>query len=122
MTEVSAKKKRVLIVEDDLIISLVTENIVTELGHEVIGKAVSGDEAIELALLHKPNLILMDIRLKGEIDGIESVKEIQEKISTSVIYLTVNSDRLNYERAQETKFIDLISKPFTKEDLLKHLN
>lgn len=122
MTEVSAKKKRVLIVEDDLIISLVTENIVTELGHEVVGKAVSGDEAIELALLHKPNLILMDIRLKGEMDGIEAVKEIQEKISTSVIYLTGNSDRLNYERAQETKFIDLISKPFTKEDLLKHLN
>ncbi|MEO1022253.1 MAG: response regulator [Bacteroidota bacterium] len=113
--------KRILIVEDDMIISLVIENMVRELGHQVVGKATSGDEAISLAQEHEPDLILMDIRLKGEMDGIEAVTEIKSKINTSVIYLTGNSDRLNYERAKETEFIDLITKPFTIGDLTKSL-
>ncbi len=118
MTELLGKKT-VLIVEDDMIISLVIENMVKELGHEVVGKANSGQEAIDLALENKPDLVLMDIRLKGEMDGIEAVKIIKEKISTSVIYLTGNSDRLNYDRAKATECVDLITKPFTISDLTK---
>ncbi len=116
------EKKRVLIVEDDMIISLVIENMVKELGHDVVGKATTGDEAIKLAVTHSPDLLLMDIRLKGEMDGIEAVTEIKQKIETSVIYLTGNSDRVNYERARETEFIDLITKPFTISDLTRSLN
>ena len=119
MTELLGKTKRVLIVEDDMIISLVIENMVKELGHEVVGKATSGSDAIELALENKPDLILMDIRLKGEMDGIEAVKEIKENITTSVIYLTGNSDRVNYDRAKATECVDLITKPFTINDLTK---
>jgi CheY-like chemotaxis protein len=120
LTELEGKK-RVLIVEDDMIISLVIENMVKELGHEVVGKATSGDEAIRLASDQSPDLVLMDIRLKGEMDGIEAVTEIKQKIDTSVIYLTGNSDRVNYERARETEFIDLITKPFTISDLTRSL-
>ena len=108
--------------EDDMIISLVIENMVKELGHDVVGKATTGDEAIKLAVTHSPDLLLMDIRLKGEMDGIEAVTEIKQKIETSVIYLTGNSDRVNYERARETEFIDLITKPFTISDLTRSLN
>ncbi len=121
MTELE-DKKRVLIVEDDMIISLVIENMVKELGHEVVGKATSGDEAIRLASDESPDLVLMDIRLKGEMDGIEAVTEIKQNINTSVIYLTGNSDRVNYERARETEFIDLITKPFTISDLTRSLD
>lgn len=121
MTELLGKPKRVLIVEDDMIISLVIENMVKELGHEVIGKATSGSEAIDIALENAPDLILMDIRLKGEMDGIEAVTQIKEKINTAVIYLTGNSDRVNYDRARATDFIDLITKPFTITDLTKSL-
>lgn len=71
MSDLNGKRKRVLIVEDDMIISLVIENMVKELGHEVVGKATSGDEAIRLATEHVPDLVLMDIRLKGDMDGIE---------------------------------------------------
>ncbi|MCG8372044.1 MAG: response regulator [Balneolales bacterium] len=115
------KQKKVLIVEDDMIISLVIENMVKELGHSVVGKATSGEEAINLALENKPDLVLMDIRLKGEMDGIQAVTAIKEKIDTSVIYLTGNSDRVNYDRAKETDFIDLITKPFTITDLTKSM-
>lgn len=121
MTELLGQKKRVLIVEDDMIISLVIENMVKELGHEVVGKAISGEEAIHLATQNEPDLVLMDIRLKGEMDGIEAVIAIKEKINTSVIYLTGNSDRVNYDRAKATEFTDLITKPFTIADLTKSL-
>tara|TARA_R110002096_G_scaffold39845_6_gene108699 strand:- start:10233 stop:10589 length:357 start_codon:yes stop_codon:yes gene_type:complete len=113
--------KNILIVEDDMIISLVVENMVRELGHQVIGKAVSGEEAIELALEKKPDLILMDIRLKGEMDGIEAVERIKKEMIVSVIYLTGNSDKLNYDRAKNTNFTDLIVKPFTINDLSNSL-
>ena len=115
------EKKSVLIVEDDMIISLVVENMVKELGMEVVGKSVSGEEAVELALALKPEVILMDIRLKGEMDGIEAVEKIKEVIDTSVIYLTGNSDRLNYDRAKNTNFTDMIVKPFTIGDLTRSL-
>lgn len=113
--------KKILIVEDDMIISLVVENMVKELGYSVVGKAVSGDEAIRIAIEKKPDILLMDIRLKGDMDGIDAVAKIKERINPKVIYLTGNSDRLNFERAKDTEFADLIVKPFTIGDLDKSL-
>ncbi|MEP2448566.1 MAG: response regulator [Balneola sp.] len=113
--------KKVLIVEDDMIISLVVENMIKELGHIVVGKAVSGEEAIVIANKEKPDILLMDIRLKGDMDGIDTVAKIKETIDSQVIYLTGNSDRLNFERAKDTDFADLIVKPFTISDLDKSL-
>ncbi len=115
------KDSKILIVEDDMIISLVVENMIKKLGHELVGKAASGEDAIELAKKHKPDIILMDIRLKGEMDGIEAVSIIKEHIETNVIYLTGNSDKANYDRARATNCIDLISKPFTIGELTRSL-
>jgi len=114
--------KKVLIVEDDMIISLVVENMIKKLGYTLAGKAASGEDAIELAKEHKPEIILMDIRLKGEMDGIEAIIKIKEYIDTEVIYLTGNSDKANYERAKATNCIDLISKPFTIGELVRSLD
>ncbi|MEP1150189.1 MAG: response regulator [Balneola sp.] len=113
--------KKILIVEDDMIISLVVENMVKELGYSVVGKAVSGEEAIKIAQEEQPDILLMDIRLKGDMDGIDTVAKIKESIDPKVIYLTGNSDRLNFERAKDTDFADLIVKPFTIGDLDKSL-
>jgi CheY-like chemotaxis protein len=113
--------KKILIVEDDMIISLVVENMIKKLGHTLVGKAASGDDAIKLAKEHKPDIVLMDIRLKGDMDGIEAVTKIKEFLKTEVIYLTGNSDKVNYERAKATECIDLISKPFTIGELTRSL-
>jgi CheY-like chemotaxis protein len=113
--------KKILIVEDDMIISLVVENMVKELGHTVVGKVVSGEEAIKIAQEEEPDILLMDIRLKGEMDGIDTVAKIKESINPKVIYLTGNSDRLNFDRAKDTDFTDLIVKPFTIGDLDRSL-
>lgn len=114
--------KKVLVVEDDMIISLVVENMIKKLGYTLVGKAASAEKAIELAKEHEPEIILMDIRLKGEMDGIETIIKIREHISTEVIYLTGNSDKANYERAKATNCIDLISKPFTIGELVRSLD
>jgi len=111
--------KKVLIVEDDLIIAMVIENMVRDLGHKVVGKTNTGEEAVELALDLKPDIILMDIRLKGEMDGVEAVARIRETLTVPVIYITGNTDRVNRTRAEQTGFISLITKPFTKIDLDK---
>ena len=112
-------EKKILIVEDDMIISLVIENMIKKLGHSLIGKAASGEESVDLAKEHEPDIILMDIRLKGEMDGIEAVNEIKKHIETHVIYLTGNSDKVNYDRAKDSGCIDLISKPFTIGELTR---
>ncbi|MDR9418170.1 response regulator [Gracilimonas sp.] len=115
-------KGKVLIVEDDMIIALVVENMIKKLGYTLVGKAASGAESINLAKEHEPEIILMDIRLKGEMDGIEAINEIKNHIDTNVIYLTGNSDKVNYDRAKQSGCIDLVSKPFTIGELTRSLD
>ncbi len=116
------RSKKVLIVEDEMIIAMLIERMVTNLGHEVIEKVPSGEEAIDKALEHNPDLILMDIRLKGEIDGIEAMSRIQEKISIPVIYISGNSDLAHQKKMDNTDYIDFLSKPITQSDLSKSFN
>lgn len=114
-------QKNILIVEDDMIIAMVLENMVLTLGHNVVGKATNGNDAIALAVELTPDIILMDIRLKGEMDGVEAIQSIKKQISVSVIFITGNSDRHNFERVKETNCVGLITKPFTIGELTKTL-
>jgi len=115
------KNIKILIAEDNLIISLVVENMVKELGYSLVGKTVTGEQAIKIAKEEKPDILLMDIKLKGEIDGIDATAIIKESIKTKVIYLTGNSDQSNFDRLDETNFEDLIVKSFTISDLSKSI-
>lgn len=113
-----AQKKKVLIVEDDKLLALVEERLVERLGFEVVGTAASGEDAVSLVRENQPDIILMDISLKGEMDGIDAVEIIRKKYNTPVIYLSGNSDKFNYERAKKTNFIDYLVKPVTADDLV----
>lgn len=114
--------KKVLIVEDEMIIAMLIERMVINLGHQVIEKVSSGEEAIDKALEYSPDLILMDIRLKGEIDGIDAISKIQEKMNIPVIYISGNSDLAHLEKIESTEYIDFLSKPITQSDLSKYFN
>ncbi|WP_440999221.1 response regulator [Fodinibius sp. SL11] len=114
--------KKVLIVEDEMIIAMLIERMVTNMGHQVIDKVSSGEDAINKALEHSPDLILMDIRLKGEIDGIDAMCKIQEKMKIPVIYISGNSDLAHLEKIEMTDYIDFLSKPITQSDLSKSFN
>lgn len=108
----AANSKRVLIVEDDSVQQIILERLVTNMGHTVLGKVTEGAQAIKSALrLETVDLILMDIRLKDDIDGIEAMQRIREKSNVKVIYVTGNTDSSNLERARKTNFVDFISKP-----------
>lgn len=114
--------KRVLIVEDDLLLSLIEERLIQKLGYEVVAKVGTGKEAIEKAKKLQPDLIIMDIILKGEMDGIQAMEEIRKESNVPVVYLSGNSDRFNYERAKKTGFIDYLVKPITSQDLKEPLH
>lgn len=109
--------KKVLIVEDELIISMLIERMVTNLGHEVVDKVISGEEAIAAAEEHDPDIILMDIRLKGEIDGIEAMSKIRETKNVPVIYISGNTDKLHKEKIDSGEYIEFLTKPITFSEL-----
>ena len=109
----------ILIVEDEMIQSILLEKLIKSLGYEVIGKVTTGAEAIEMALNLKPDIITMDISLQDDIDGIMATSSIQKKSMIPVIYISGNSDKYNYERAKKTNYIDFITKPVNREILAK---
>ncbi|MEQ8578539.1 MAG: response regulator [Balneola sp.] len=112
------KQKTVMIVEDDLILNLLYESYLEKLGYGAEGELVYGKTAIEIAKRIKPDLILMDISLEGEMDGIDAMLEIRKFSDVPVIYITGNSDPYHVERAKETNYLDYLVKPI-EFDVLK---
>ncbi len=102
----------ILIVEDDDIIARVEDWRLKNLGYNVCGRATSGAEAMELVVKNKPDLVLMDINIRGDIDGIETAKMIKKGFNIPVVYVTSHSDGATLERAKETKPDGFIVKPF----------
>ncbi|MEN9445321.1 MAG: hypothetical protein RIS47_2212 [Bacteroidota bacterium] len=84
--------KKVLIVEDDRMISAIFQMFVRDLGHELIGIVSEGREAIMLCERHSPDIILMDIHIKGDIDGVMTAKLIGEKFEVPIVYVTGDYD------------------------------
>ncbi|UCD60895.1 MAG: response regulator [Flavobacteriaceae bacterium] len=108
---------RILIVEDDMIIAANLSLQLTKLGYEVIGIVSRGEDAISNANQNKPDIILMDVNLKGSIDGIDAAIAIHLQNEIPIIYLTANNDDGTFSRAKETQPYAFISKPFNKLDL-----
>ncbi|MDC6352254.1 LytTR family transcriptional regulator DNA-binding domain-containing protein [Zeaxanthinibacter sp. PT1] len=111
------EKTRVLIVEDDMIIAANISLQLSRLGYEITGIESRGEEAVIHARRNTPDIILMDIHLKGELDGIETTKMIQEEQDIPIIYLTANNDELTFNRARATHPQAFVSKPFGKLNL-----
>lgn len=104
---------RILIIEDEPIIALDLENLVGELGHQVVGSAVTRDEAVLLAHRHRPDLILTDIQLADESSGIDAAAAILREFDIPVIFITAYPERLLTGQRPEPTY--LISKPFLRD-------
>ncbi len=107
----------ILIVDDEIIIARELESRLKVMGYDVPAIAASGAEAIELARTLKPDLILMDIVLKGSMDGIEAAAEIRRYHQAPVIYVTAYTDLRTLERAKATEPFGYIVKPFHEREL-----
>lgn len=109
--------KKVLIVEDDMIISMVLERMVLKLDLSVAAKVTKGQDAIDSFQSTNPDLILMDIQLDDDIDGITAIEEIRNESDVPVIYITGNSDEYNMSRAKKTNYVNYLIKPIQMSDL-----
>lgn len=110
-------KKKILVVEDESIVSKDIQQCLEKLGYNVIGAAATGERAIELIDKKSPDLVLMDIMLKGDMTGIETAETIKEIYSIPVIYLTAYADRNTLNKAKVTEPYGYILKPFQEIDL-----
>ena len=107
----------ILIVEDEIMLSEAVARRLIKLGYQVVGQVLSGEEAIEKALETKPDLVLMDIVLKGNVDGIQAAEQIRAKLGTPVVYMTAHSDSGTLERAKLTEPHSYLIKPVSEKDL-----
>jgi AmiR/NasT family two-component response regulator len=110
-------KTSILIVEDESIVAADLAGKLGQLGYQVVGTAAKGEDAVELACRLLPRVVLMDIRLKGSMDGIEAAEAIHSRIDVPVIYLTAHSDATTLARAMGSEPFGYILKPFEEREL-----
>lgn len=108
---------RVMVVEDDAVVAWDISNTLVDLGFEVVGTAASCDEALEKIAKDQPDIALMDIRLEGPIDGIETVKRLRQRFELPVVYLTSHGDEETLARAHATDPYGYLLKPFKQIEL-----
>jgi two-component system, sensor histidine kinase len=108
---------KILITEDELIVALDLQVRLKRLGYDVVGIASSGDDAILQVQDRQPDLVLMDIMLHGEMDGVEASQLITKECDVPVIFLTANADQSTLERAGATYPFSYLIKPFKEREL-----
>ena len=110
-------KPRILIVEDESIVAMDIERGVKALGDEVVGATGTGAEAVDLAGRYRPDLVLMDVRLQGPMDGIEAACRIRQRFHLPVIFLTAYADETTVHRAKAANPFGYLLKPFDDAEL-----
>ncbi len=107
----------VLVVEDESIVSKDIQHSLKKLGYNVVGAAATGEQAVKLAVETQPDIILMDIMLKGEMNGIEAATQIRSETNIPVIFLTAYADESTLNKAKVTQPYGYIIKPFKESDI-----
>jgi len=103
---------RVLIVEDEALLAMMLEDMVREAGHEVVGVAADGAGAQGLARRERPDVVLMDINIRGEMDGVEAARRLRRLAPFRIIFITAYTDEANQARMQAVDPVAVLSKPY----------
>ncbi len=111
------QKPKILVVEDEIIVAVNLGQKLKKLGYELVGITSSGEEAIQKAEENHPDLVLMDINIEGNLDGIETAEVLRNRFHTPVIYLTAYADESTLDRAKKTQPLGYIVKPFESDQL-----
>src|SRR5512142_1953087 len=111
------KFPRILVVEDETIVAMDIERGLRTAGYEVVGTTGSGEEAIRLAEQQRPDLVLMDIRLQGAMDGIDAGKTIRQRFHIPIVFLTAHADAATVARAKMAEPFGYLLKPFEDPEL-----
>jgi CheY-like chemotaxis protein len=118
VASVPATGARLLIVEDDWFIGIEIESVSEGAGYEVVDIVTTAEEAIEAALAHRPELVLMDIRLAGPRDGVEAAIEIRQRADIPSLFVSAHQDAGVRARAEAARPAGWLSKPFSDSQLL----
>ncbi|MBL7031655.1 MAG: diguanylate cyclase [Nitrospira sp.] len=110
-------KKRIMVVEDESITAMNIERCLEDIGYTVTSIEISGEDAVKKAHEDGPDMVLMDIVLKGDIDGIETAKRIRSQFNIPIVYLTAHSDESMMKRINKTEPLGYIIKPFDEKEL-----
>jgi PAS domain S-box-containing protein len=110
-------KAQIMVVEDEAIVALDIRTCLLSLGYAVPAVAASGEEAIQKATDTRPDLVLMDIKLKGEMDGVAAAHHLRDRFNLPVVYLTAHADEPTVQRAKVTEAFGYLLKPFDKKEL-----
>ncbi|HYO80626.1 MAG TPA: response regulator [Bryobacteraceae bacterium] len=108
-------KARILVVEDEAIVQMDLQSRLKRLGHSVVGLASAGEEAVSKAAELAPDVVLMDVRLKGPMDGIEAARRIRAQRDVPVIFVTANTPKV--EAGDAETLSPCLSKPFRTNEL-----
>jgi DNA-binding response OmpR family regulator len=108
---------RILIVEDEQIIAADLEDKLVRMGHEVVGMAIEGGEAVSMADQVKPDLVLMDIQIEGQMSGTEAAQQIRERTGASIIFVTAFPSVFLREMAEKRDPGICLGKPFSRVQL-----
>jgi CheY-like chemotaxis protein len=108
---------KILVVEDESIVALDISLRLKRQGHDVLGLLAFGEDAVEQVATLCPDLILMDIRLQGQLDGIDAAQQILSKFDVPLIFLTAYSDNLTLSRAEKARPRGYLTKPFEESEL-----
>jgi len=111
----------VMIVEDESIVAMELSSYVKKLGYEVVGRVSNTEDACEMFAKSMPDIILMDVHIKGETDGITLAQKVQKKKETAIIYITAFNDDESIERAIATNPAAYLAKPFNRKELAASL-
>ncbi len=108
---------KILIVEDEVLIAEDMSADIEDMGYQVVDIAITGDECIGLYEQHQPDIILMDVKIKGNIDGIDVAHILKNKSNVPIIFITSNTDDATMKRAIDCKPQAFLSKPYNKKEL-----
>lgn len=113
---------KIIVVEDEAIVAMATKMMLGNLSHDIISVIASAEQALEAVKDGEADLILMDIKLKGEMDGIHAAEEIRKTIDTPILFVTGNSDITTKLRIDKIANSSILLKPVLMEDLSHSLN
>lgn len=121
MNDKRSDEAAILIVEDDFIVAENMRIRLEGLGYRIAGMTATGEEALKLVQETKPDVVLMDVRLDGEMDGVDTVAALKDYVPAPVLYVTAYTDRSTVMRARDTMPYGYIVKPFTTEELWSNI-
>lgn len=110
-------KKRILVVEDETIVAADLQARLRDLGYDPAGLVTAGEAALAEAEAMEADIVLMDIQLKGRVDGIEAAEQIRKKLGIPVVFLTAHIDEATFQRARITAPFGYVRKPFDEREL-----